>query len=490
MVPLEQSRDLVDDLGFVAAALENLDLESKYPELVGLASRRDSLARSIRSYLIPRLGGEEVPLTVVFAGPTGSGKSTLVNSLSGLDLSETGPLRPTTTVPVVLANERHAPRFSHVAGVGCEVLVGSAPILTEVVIIDTPDVDSTSQQNRATAEILIDSADIVVFVTSVLRYSDHVPWEVLRRAASRGAHVIHVMNRITSSSSGAITDFGALLKREGLVPDVVRIPEHHLAADVHHVPSIAVRGLQRKILELASDIDRTRRGVVERVMAATTQEVMALADAIEAAMTSSGRLGETIISRYRRAAAELDISSLFETAFTHELEDEFLGRLWWRWRNRLGRRDWAAIADRASRRLVSVVEADLRRLAADSGHRVSEPLVSDARAMSEAAAVKWLEELRDLGSHRRVFGRALAAVALGDAAVKATATPAFHAFFSDRHHLERTRSSLIDLLEPIYLSTARSLRAGLETVPHEGTDAARLRIVASSLILRSQFADA
>ena len=42
------------------------------------------------------------------------------------------------------------------------------------------------------AETMIDNADIVVYVSSALRYADLVPWEVLRRAHSRGVPVIQV----------------------------------------------------------------------------------------------------------------------------------------------------------------------------------------------------------------------------------------------------------------------------------------------------------
>ena len=65
--------------------------------------RHDTLW-SINEYLLPRLGDLEAPLVVVLIGSTGSGKSTIVNSLATRRISEPGAIRPTTTMPVVWAH--------------------------------------------------------------------------------------------------------------------------------------------------------------------------------------------------------------------------------------------------------------------------------------------------------------------------------------------------------------------------------------------------
>ena len=59
---------------------------------------------SIEEYLLPRLGDLDAPAVAVVLGSTGSGKSTLVNSLAQDAVSTPGPVRPTTRRPVVWAH--------------------------------------------------------------------------------------------------------------------------------------------------------------------------------------------------------------------------------------------------------------------------------------------------------------------------------------------------------------------------------------------------
>ena len=269
MVAVRSSTGLVDDLDRLASALESLDLRTASIRGKNSDTIRDQLVRTVRSFVVPRLTDPAIPLCVVFAGPTGSGKSTLVNSISGYQVSETGPIRPTTTAPVVLASSENAERLGRISGVVCDVVEGAAPILDSVALIDTPDIDSTSTEHRAITETLIDNADVVVFVTSTLRYADLVPWQVLRRAVSRGAPVINVLNRYTSSSAGAYVDFRRLLAAEGLTTDIVRVPEHHLGSGAHSVPSLAVKELARRLVDVARDRNDYQQGVLDRVLAAT-----------------------------------------------------------------------------------------------------------------------------------------------------------------------------------------------------------------------------
>src|SRR5690606_1547595 len=110
--------------------------------------RRDKLVAVLRSYLIPRLGEPEMPLLVVVAGPTGSGKSTVVNSVAGKEVSRPGPLRPTARQPVVGCHARHASRYETIGGGECQVVADEHPLLDDLTLVDTPDVDSYVAEHR------------------------------------------------------------------------------------------------------------------------------------------------------------------------------------------------------------------------------------------------------------------------------------------------------------------------------------------------------
>ena len=304
MVAVRRPLGLTDDLTRLAASLEALDLRGS-GAVAGLAATRDRLVSVIRSYLIPRIENPDEPLLVVVAGPTGSGKSTLVNTLAGLNLSLTGPTRPTTMVPMVLTRAARHEAGMSVGGVECVVRTGLAPILEHMSLIDTPDIDSTSVEHRVVAETLIDHADIVLFVTSALRYADDVPWEVLRRALSRGTTVIPVLNRVGAESGAALLDFRALLSAAGIVEKPVRVPEHHLGPGAQQIPSLAVRDLRHRLYSVAKERGRFHREVVNRVINVTAGQVRDLIDGIIDIGTANEAIAG-VIDGDMAAAARLD----------------------------------------------------------------------------------------------------------------------------------------------------------------------------------------
>lgn len=222
---------------------------------------RTALADTIGNYLLPRIEQESGPIRIVFAGPTGSGKSTLLNSVVGNDVSRSGSIRPTTTKPLAYVREGEAPRFND-DPLGYEVVVAEAPILSRVTLIDTPDIDSTNTTNHFIAEKVVATADIIVFVASALRYADLVPWQLLRRAQDRGIPVIHVLNRISTSSAGAANDMRRLLRSESMTGPLVRVEEHHLGPK-RLVPAAGVRNLKRAILDAIETFDTESRHVLE-----------------------------------------------------------------------------------------------------------------------------------------------------------------------------------------------------------------------------------
>ena len=82
-----------------------LDVTSRAP---AEASRRQ-LLQQLDDYVLPRLRAIDAPLLAVVGGSTGAGKSTLVNSVVGAEVSRSGVLRPTTTSPVLVhhPDDRH-----------------------------------------------------------------------------------------------------------------------------------------------------------------------------------------------------------------------------------------------------------------------------------------------------------------------------------------------------------------------------------------------
>ena len=82
----------------VAEASLPLEVPSRAP---AEASRRQ-LLQQLDDYVLPRLRSIDAPLLAVVGGSTGAGKSTLVNSVVGREVSRSGVLRPTTTSPVLV----------------------------------------------------------------------------------------------------------------------------------------------------------------------------------------------------------------------------------------------------------------------------------------------------------------------------------------------------------------------------------------------------
>src|SRR3954467_2427918 len=109
---------------------------------------------------------------VALAGGTGSGKSTLFNSISGLELSPTGVRRPTTarTHACVWGLEGAAPlldwlqipwrhRFARASA-----LDKGESQLHGLILLDLPDHDSIRALTDTEADRLIQVADLVVWV--------------------------------------------------------------------------------------------------------------------------------------------------------------------------------------------------------------------------------------------------------------------------------------------------------------------------------------
>ncbi len=198
--------------------LQALELGLEVPGAQEGRRVRAELAAQIDDYLVPRLERMEAPLLMVVGGSTGAGKSTLVNSLVGQDVTQSGVLRPTTRAPVLVCHpddlpwfedERVLPGMPRTIGMNARAgglrLVPSRALAPGLALLDAPDIDSVVEANRDLARQLLAAADSWLFVTTAARYADAVPWDLLHAARDRGTSLCLVLNRVPHGAADEIS---------------------------------------------------------------------------------------------------------------------------------------------------------------------------------------------------------------------------------------------------------------------------------------------
>ena len=254
----------------------------------GPRDRARELREHTRGYLLPRARDLDAPLVIVLLGPTGSGKSTLFNTIAGAPVSRTGVLRPTTRHAVVVATDADARTVvdeGPLAAIPPDRLeVRDEGARPGVVIVDAPDVDSVEHDNRALADTLLELADLCVFVTTATRYADRVPWDVLARAEQRRIPLVVVVNRLPPGEDAAavLADVDRLLGRTSLAAmGVVAVPEGALNATGRGLDRVAVEPLLARIVELSRDRVK-RHAMAERALAGAVAGLSPLVETIAA----------------------------------------------------------------------------------------------------------------------------------------------------------------------------------------------------------------
>ena len=311
------------------AALERLRdeltpvrLDLDLPDAPAARRARDELVAQIDDYLLPRLRQMDAPLLMVVGGSTGAGKSTLVNSLVGAEVSVAGVLRPTTRAPVLACNpgdlrwfedDRVLPDLARTtgghAGPGGLELVPTEALPQGLALLDSPDIDSVAAENRALAGQLLAAADSWLFVTTAERYADAVPWELLHAARDRGTTLAVVLDRVPADGVEEVTaHLTAMLAEQGLPgTELLVVPE--AALDRGLLPPAALAPVRRWLDGLAADAD-ARAELIRRTLAGALASIPPRAEtvalALEGQAAAAAELAGLADRHYERAASEVE----------------------------------------------------------------------------------------------------------------------------------------------------------------------------------------
>ena len=284
---------------------------------------RDEALAQLDDYVVPRLADAGAPLLAVLGGSTGAGKSTLANSLVGVEVSEPGVLRPTTRAPVLVCHPEDAGWFlgdrilgglprttgERPSAPGSLHIVRAAGLPRGLALLDSPDIDSIVEAHHELAAQLLGAADLWLFVTTAARYADAVPWAYLARAKERAVALAVILNRVPP---GALRDVPGDLRR--------RLAEHGLGdATLFVVPEealddgligAAVEPVRSWLAGLVADA-ATRRAVVLRTLDGVLASYPARAGRVAVALEQQGRatsaLREASTHAYAEAQRTVDV---------------------------------------------------------------------------------------------------------------------------------------------------------------------------------------
>jgi hypothetical protein len=266
------------------------------------------------------------PILVALVGSTGAGKSTLVNSVVGAQVSMTGIRRPTTNSPVLACHPDDAGWFAENVFLptvprvrqeglarsgkdGLLVLAANKGMPKGVALLDTPDIDSVVEAHHEFAHQFLDASDLWLFMTTASRYADATVWELLQHARDRGAALAIVLSRVRPAAGpDVVAHFHAMLEANGLGENQRFVIPETILIDGKLPPDVC-RPVRDWLKETADQPDR-RVAILTQTMSGVLDtfrtRVPVLATQIEGQVTLRSDLTTVIAAAYQAGLAEID----------------------------------------------------------------------------------------------------------------------------------------------------------------------------------------
>ena len=323
LATIEVVTSLAERAEVIAALADRRVALVREDDAPGAKERARQLRDHVRAYVIPRARALESPLLVVLLGPTGAGKSTLMNTLARATVSRTGVLRPTTREAVLLATDADAAvlRRGALAGIdaGQIVRAPATTAATGMAIVDARDLDSVERANRVISDALVEAADLGIFVTSAVRYADKAPFDVVQRIAARGLPVLIVVNRMPADGSDqrvVLDDLRRVLKDTALrgIDDaqvqIAAIAEGRVDPSGERLEPDAAAPVLQRVDELARDRER-RLALARRALEGALAGLDPLLSAVAADVERAAAEGEALRAITAKSY-DAELSALFE----------------------------------------------------------------------------------------------------------------------------------------------------------------------------------
>jgi GTP-binding protein EngB required for normal cell division len=252
-----------------------------------------------------RMSGD---LTVVaLAGATGSGKSSLFNALTGLDLAAIGTRRPTSSMPLAcvwgeepageLLNWLGIPRRHQVAH-RSSLEDAHSEDLDGLVLLDLPDHDSTEVEHRLIVDRLVELVDVLVWVVDPQKYADAALHNrYIKPFASHSSVMVFALNHADKLSDeqrkSCVNDLTRLLKSDGLKSPTIVATSAVSGTGLDDLRALLVKRVNAKRAareRLAADVDRVSDRMASQCGNAKTPEIAKsdIAELIEALSDASG----------------------------------------------------------------------------------------------------------------------------------------------------------------------------------------------------------
>ncbi|HWV26698.1 MAG TPA: GTPase [Aeromicrobium sp.] len=219
------------------------------------------------------LSGEHT--IVALAGATGSGKSSLFNALTDMELAGVGVRRPTTSWALACAwGPDGAAELLTWMGIAPRHQVSRMGMLERaedtslegLILLDLPDHDSTEVSHHVEMDRLVTYSDLLIWVLDPQKYADAAIHErYIRPMATYGAVTLVVLNQIDRIPAES---------RDATIADVKRLIEADGLPDVQVLAVSATRG---------DGLEDLRRELAARIRAKSTAKARLAADVADAA---------------------------------------------------------------------------------------------------------------------------------------------------------------------------------------------------------------